>query len=584
MLLNAIETTCSEKSREVDGSEFITCQVTTGVEMEEQGGDGAFAGMKTVIVEISLQAGMSGEANPLAITDNKLILLPMELWALVGYEPSVPSISIELHSACAVHCNWMTLAAVAVGLLPSGWYMDAWSSTWASNGGGGISSDKVQELGAILDMATTGRGFTEAADKMSLAVVLIIQSKCNTVDTQVQAGQDHRLQHSGKSSSVKASPINCMKRSLTCACIVEKQQGRFGRNTISHHSVESNIEGSIEASDKWIVLDDRKEQARNLICRASDKTIHMPATLVIAMDSPLDQIEPHIRQLWKAHQMDTEILARICKCINMSVYGIGMAILRSVLWEYFITYEPQLLRQCKVNHLQHHHFWVASINDIWGIDQHDKWLHFGLVLHTGIEPFSGQILWTKVWHSNHNLQLIPQYHERIQLKLHTCKCTNLTVSDAQPNLGWMLAGMIPTTCYNCFTSWDPELIYTCAEDYGALDFKECYLQLDHPSIGCTSAWNVYHDILNLMQYCADVPAILVMMEDYVTEDTEELMFISEANHLQAMEAFNHDEPDIPNEIDATPALLVVDFSSEDEDYEAMESWTLMLQTFGILLL
>ncbi|KAI6095604.1 hypothetical protein EDD16DRAFT_1524552 [Pisolithus croceorrhizus] len=568
MLLNAIETTCSEKSREVDGSEFITCQVTTGVEMEEQGGDGAFAGMKTVIVEISLQAGMSGEANPLAITDNKLILLPMELWALVGYEPSVPSISIELHSACAVHCNWMTLAAVAVGLLPSGWYMDAWSSTWASNGGGGISSDKVQELGAILDMATTGRGFTEAADKMSLAVVLIIQSKCNTVDTQVQAGQDHRLQHSGKSSSVKASPINCMKRSLTCACIVEKQQGRFGRNTISHHSVESNIEGSIEASDKWIVLDDRKEQARNLICRASDKTIHMPATLVIAMDSPLDQIEPHIRQLWKAHQMDTEILARICKCINMSVYGIGMypdaglcemvgllfhehrmAILRSVLWEYFITYEPQLLRQCKVNHLQHHHFWVASINDIWGIDQHDKWLHFGLVLHTGIEPFSGQILWTKVWHSNHNLQLIPQYHERIQLKLHTCKCTNLTVSDAQPNLGWMLAGMIPTTCYNCFTSWDPELIYTCAEDYGALDFK----------------------------YCADVPAILVMMEDYVTEDTEEVnLLLPSLQDLHETEGYMGG---IANRLG-----LLVDFSSEDEDYEAMESWTLMLQTFGILLL
>ncbi|KAI6100955.1 hypothetical protein EDD16DRAFT_1526116 [Pisolithus croceorrhizus] len=121
--------------------------------------------------------------------------------------------------------------------------------------------------------------------------------------------------------------------------------------------------------------------------------------------TPLDQIEPHIRLLWKACQMDTEILAKICKHINMSVYGIGltklqaiqkqlgllhtphqghtcesiqdimvkmwrmypdaglcemtgllfhehgMAVWRSVMQEYFITYEPQLLRQHKVNHL-----------------------------------------------------------------------------------------------------------------------------------------------------------------------------------------------------------------------------------------
>ncbi|KAI6009124.1 hypothetical protein EDC04DRAFT_2581747 [Pisolithus marmoratus] len=80
------------------------------------------------------------------------------------------------------------------------------------------------------------------------------------------------------------------------------------------------------------------------------------------------------------------------------------------MWDYCITYEPHLLKQRKVNHLQHHCFWAASVNDIWAVDQHNKWLCFGLVLHTGIKPFSGCILWMKVWHSNRNPQLILSYY------------------------------------------------------------------------------------------------------------------------------------------------------------------------------
>ena len=78
--------------------------------------------------------------------------------------------------------------------------------------------------------------------------------------------------------------------------------------------------------------------------------------------------------------------------------------------EYFVTYEPHLMRERKANHLQHRRFWAAGVNDIWTIDQHDKWLHFGLALHTCIKPFSGRILWMKVWHSNCNPQLILSYY------------------------------------------------------------------------------------------------------------------------------------------------------------------------------
>ncbi|KAI5998323.1 hypothetical protein F5J12DRAFT_724905, partial [Pisolithus orientalis] len=180
--------------------------------------------------------------------------------------------------------------------------------------------------------------------------------------------------------------------------------------------------------------------------------------------APLDQIEPHIRRLWKACLTDKEIVSKIRKHINMSVYGIGltkfqeirkqlgllrtcqqghtcesiqdvmvemqkmypdvgvremigllfhehgMAVSRSVIREYFVTYEPHLLKSRKANRLQCHRFWAAGVNDIWAVDQHDKWLHFGLALHTGIEPFSGHILWTRVWHSNCNLQLILSYY------------------------------------------------------------------------------------------------------------------------------------------------------------------------------
>ncbi|KAG2145936.1 uncharacterized protein EDB93DRAFT_1086874, partial [Suillus bovinus] len=56
------------------------------------------------------------------------------------------------------------------------------------------------------------------------------------------------------------------------------------------------------------------------------------------------------------------------------------------------------------------HFWAASINDLFAVDQHDKWLRFGLALHTRIEPFSGCIMWMRVWHSNRNPQLILSYY------------------------------------------------------------------------------------------------------------------------------------------------------------------------------
>ncbi|KAG2110404.1 uncharacterized protein F5147DRAFT_797184 [Suillus discolor] len=77
---------------------------------------------------------------------------------------------------------------------------------------------------------------------------------------------------------------------------------------------------------------------------------------------------------------------------------------------YFATYKPDLVWERKAQHLKRKHFWAAGVNDLFAINQHDKWLIFGLALHTGIEPFSGCIVWICVWHSNRNPQLILSYY------------------------------------------------------------------------------------------------------------------------------------------------------------------------------
>ncbi|KAI6023297.1 hypothetical protein EDC04DRAFT_2574814 [Pisolithus marmoratus] len=96
--------------------------------------------------------------------------------------------------------------------------------------------------------------------------------------------------------------------------------------------------------------------------------------------------------------------------ISLLYHEQNMSVSRSVIHDYFATYKPHLIHQWKARHLQCCQFWAAGVNDIWVVDQHDKWIHFGLALHTGIEPFSGKILWIQIWHSNRNPQLILTYY------------------------------------------------------------------------------------------------------------------------------------------------------------------------------
>ena len=55
------------------------------------------------------------------------------------------------------------------------------------------------------------------------------------------------------------------------------------------------------------------------------------------------------------------------------------------------------------------HFGAAGVN-VWPQDQHNKWGWFGLWLHAGLEAFSGEINWLKIWWTNRNPRLIMKYY------------------------------------------------------------------------------------------------------------------------------------------------------------------------------
>ncbi|KAJ7932229.1 hypothetical protein B0H13DRAFT_2227784 [Mycena leptocephala] len=89
----------------------------------------------------------------------------------------------------------------------------------------------------------------------------------------------------------------------------------------------------------------------------------------------------------------------------------NMSVARTVITSYFAIYEPELVRQRRANCLKRKRFWAAVVNDLWAVDQHDKWKYkFGLALHSGLDPFIGRIQWLKIWWTNSNPRLILSYY------------------------------------------------------------------------------------------------------------------------------------------------------------------------------
>ncbi|KAG1726455.1 hypothetical protein EDB19DRAFT_2028380 [Suillus lakei] len=124
---------------------------------------------------------------------------------------------------------------------------------------------------------------------------------------------------------------------------------------------------------------------------------------------PLDELAPHILRYWKTRLNDKEIIQALQKHFNTEHYGIGLTKFRqihvdmglerscqqghtietihkavtdlrkiSVMMSYFAAYEPELVRQHKARKLKRKCFWAAGVNDLFAVDQHNKWLRFRL--------------------------------------------------------------------------------------------------------------------------------------------------------------------------------------------------------------
>ncbi|KAG1875957.1 hypothetical protein C8R48DRAFT_591755 [Suillus tomentosus] len=229
--------------------------------------------------------------------------------------------------------------------------------------------------------------------------------------------------------------------------------------------------------------------------------------------SPLEEITPHILRYWKARQTDKKIVENLRNHFDTSRYGLGitkfrdirikMGLLRTrqqnhtvesireamielrkaypnagaremvfksfiidmyltsyrnLVISYCAAYEADLVHQRKARRLKRRRFWAAGVNDLFAVDQHDKWLRFGLALHTGVEPFSGRIMWIRVWHSNRNPQLILTYYlETIQKLGHIPMVTqsdpgteNYGIANAHTMLRQMYDPALQGTLQHCW--------------------------------------------------------------------------------------------------------------------------------------
>ncbi|CAK5274358.1 unnamed protein product [Mycena citricolor] len=181
---------------------------------------------------------------------------------------------------------------------------------------------------------------------------------------------------------------------------------------------------------------------------------------------PAEDLQPFIAKYWKQNKSDVAILALLKKHhIDLSKYGLEIAsfrkiheklgyirartqghtvesivtpisklritypkaggremvsllfheenirVARETVMHYFRVYEPDLVRERRQRHFKRKRFWAAGANDIWAVDQHDKWKYkFGLALHTSIDPFLGLIHWMRIWWNNNNPRLILSYY------------------------------------------------------------------------------------------------------------------------------------------------------------------------------
>ncbi|KAG2738010.1 hypothetical protein P692DRAFT_20666423, partial [Suillus brevipes Sb2] len=115
----------------------------------------------------------------------------------------------------------------------------------------------------------------------------------------------------------------------------------------------------------------------------------------------ITSIAPAIERVWERFPMQGSHDMR-----QTLLYEEKIVVPRALILSYMNLHHPEEVLACKSRRLKRSIYWTAGVNDIWVFDQHDKWRRFQLFLHVAIEPFSGRILWLKIWWTNRNPRLI----------------------------------------------------------------------------------------------------------------------------------------------------------------------------------
>ncbi|KAF9553186.1 hypothetical protein CPC08DRAFT_645938 [Agrocybe pediades] len=119
----------------------------------------------------------------------------------------------------------------------------------------------------------------------------------------------------------------------------------------------------------------------------------------------LETIHPFISQLRKKYPK-----AGARDMVAILFQEKGLMVSRDLVVLYFKVFEPEACRERRTGRLRRRRFWAAGVNDMFTVDQHDKWKRFGLCLHVGIDPFPGKCHWIRVWWTNSNPKLICSYY------------------------------------------------------------------------------------------------------------------------------------------------------------------------------
>ena len=83
---------------------------------------------------------------------------------------------------------------------------------------------------------------------------------------------------------------------------------------------------------------------------------------------------------------------------------------RPIISEYLRLTEPDAVDAQRYKRFKRRTFLAVGPNEMWSLDQHDKFKRYGLFFHVGLDPFPGVIHWCKVWWTVRNPKLIARFY------------------------------------------------------------------------------------------------------------------------------------------------------------------------------